>query len=649
MNWYRTTAGVAWLLAFGVLCGACEQVQKKDPVEKKDPAEQPGPDKKKEPTEPVSPRADGKAIEYTLRFPKPQTHHVEVEAVYPTGGKDAVELFMAVWTPGSYLVREYARHVETLSASTLEGESLGAEKIRKNRWRVQTGGAERVVVRYRLYARDMTVRTNFVDSSFGMLNGAATFISLVGAKDRPHDVLLEMPPGWKDSRTQLEAHSDGKSHHYVAEDFAQLVDSPIVMGTPAIYEMKVEGAPHVFANFGEDDVWDGQRAASDVKELVGAHIDFWGSVPYDRYLFMNMLVEDGGGLEHMNSTLMMTSRWATRDREDYIGWLGLVSHEFFHTWNVKRMHPKPLGPFDYENEVYTRSLWIVEGITSYYDDLLLRRAGLLDREEYFAKLSSTIEAVQKKPGRLVQPLAMSSYDAWIKFYRPHAHSWNNTVNYYRKGAVVAFLLDAKVRKATNGEKSLDDVMRTAYERFAGGPGFTEGQFRSVAEEVAGTELDEFFARHVDRAQELDYGPAFDYFGLQFEATASSKPPREGGTPSPERGNDAGYLGVKAEPEDGQLTVQRIRRGSPAYDAGLNVDDELIALDGYRVPPDGLKERLGRYRPGEEVTVLVARRGKLRRIDLTLGEAPRTNWDVQVASDATGRQRLHLKRWLGTLE
>ncbi|MFW5920451.1 MAG: M61 family metallopeptidase, partial [Polyangiales bacterium] len=545
--------------------------------------------------EPVEPRApEGEAVEYTLRFDDLHTHHVDVEAVFPTDGADAIEVFMAVWTPGSYLVREYARHVEEISASTLGGEPLEMDKTRKNRWEITTEGEDRVVVRYRLYAREMTVRSNFVDSEIASLNGAPTFISLVGGQDRPHDVLFVKPDAWEDVVTALPEHPDGEPHHWVARDYRHLVDSPIVAGDAEIYDLDVglPDVPHTLANFSEHGVWDGERSAEDVSALVRTQLDFWGTVPYPRYIFQNLLVETGGGLEHRHSTQMMASRWMTRKRDDYLRWLGLVSHEFFHTWNVKQLHPAPLGPFDFEKENYVRTLWVVEGITSYYDDLLLRRAGLMTEEEYLDKLAGQIEDVQMRPGREVQSLEMSSYDAWIKYYRPDENSKNVTISYYQQGAVVAFLLDARIRELTRGGKSLDDVMRLAYERFApSGPlggdeetGFTPAQFREVVAEVAGESLDDFFARYVEGIEELDYAPALDYYGLRF-----AEPPAAAEDEEP-----AGWLGVEVDDGDGQLVVERVVRGSPAYEAGINARDEILAIGDFRVPPGKLAERLERY-------------------------------------------------------
>jgi len=576
--------------------------------------------------------APAEPIVYTLRFPAPHTHYVDVEAVVPAAGRPSVELMMAVWTPGSYLVREYSRHVEALLAHAPDGTALAVAKTRKNRWRVAAGGAPRVVVTYRVYCRDLGVRTNFVDDGMAVLNGAPTFLTLAGDRGpRPHEVRLELPAGWRTSVTGLDAAPDRRPHHYLAPDFDTLVDSPIVAGNQAVYEFEVAGRTHVLVNEGEAGVWDGARSARDVEKIVRAADRLWGGLPYDRYVFLNVLGGSGGGLEHANSTLMMAGRWGTRTERDYRRWVGLVSHEYFHAWNVKRLRPVELGPFDYEDEVYTTGLWIAEGFTDYYGDLQLRRAGLGSRDDYLSDLSGQIQQLQTTPGRLVQPVAQASFDAWIRQYRPDENSPNVAISYYTKGSVVAFLLDARIRRATDGARSLDDVMRIAYQRYGGPRGFTQEEFRRLASEVAGTDLAAWFARAVDSTEELDYTEALEWFGLRFKPAQ----PRQ----------DKGWLGAETRTDGGRVMVTRVTRATPAFDAGLNVDDEILAIDDLRLRPGALDGRLERYRPGDKVVVLVARREQVRRIEVTLGAEPADAWKLEAHPDATPAQQARVEAWL----
>ena len=311
---------------------------------------------------------DKLALRYTVDLEDTRNHYLTIKVEVPVDS-DTTELMMAVWTPGSYLVREYARNIDSMTVTSGDRE-LKFEKIRKNRWLVETKGIKSFEVSYRLYCNEMSVRTNWVGNQYAMINGAPTFITVPDRLDKQHEVQLLLPRNWTRSATSLKS-VGGNPHRFVAENFDELVDSPIVAGNVSVYPFVVGGIEHQLVNVGESGYWNGTKAATDLKKIVEAHQEMWGVVPYDRYMFINMIVESGGGLEHDNSSILMTSRWSFRDRGRYKSWLSLASHEFFHTWNIRRLRPKSLVTYDYENEVYTDSLWIAEGITSYYEDLLL--------------------------------------------------------------------------------------------------------------------------------------------------------------------------------------------------------------------------------------------------------------------------------------
>jgi predicted metalloprotease with PDZ domain len=570
-------------------------------------------------------------IRYTLSFPAAHTHYMEVEAVYPTDGRAQVELFMAVWTPGSYLIREYQRHVENIAARG-PGGALSIQKSAKNRWRVETGGAQTVTVTYRVYGREMTVRNNWIEQSFAMLNGAPTFISLVGGLARPHEVRIELPSQWQASATALMPVS-GQAHAYRAEDFDTLVDSPIILGNPVQREFTVAGKRHVTVFEGDTKLFDLDRATADTQKIVEAGGQVMGGrFDYPHYYALNMIVDTGGGLEHKNSFLIMAGRFTTRTRRAYLNYLGLVAHEHFHVWNIKRLRPIELGPFDYENENYTKALWIAEGFTDYYAGLLVKRPGISTRDEFFDELSGHIEAVQTTPGRLVTSADMSSFDTWIKQYRPDENTPNTTVNYYPKGAVTAFLLDARIRKATAGARSLDDAMRLAYERYSGAKGYTMEQFYQAMSDSAGVNLRDWFAKTAESTAELDYTEALDWFGLRFRPVDTR--------------NQRAWLGATTRNDAGRLIVSQVRRETPVHAAGLNVDDEILAIDDVRVRADGLVGRLDQYRPGDKVSILVARRDRLMRLDVTLGAEPGRAWRLEPAPNATDEQKKRLAAWIG---
>ncbi len=593
-----------------------------------------------EPVLRVPPRRDpaGSALEYTVAIERPESHMLEVRALLPTAGAEELELFMATWTPGSYLVREFARHVEGFSATSLEGTALEWSKRTKNRWIVESAGSDPIVVQYRVYANELTVRTNFVDDELASLNGAATFITPVGHTGG-FDVALELPEGWQ-VVTALSPVGDSGTR-FSSVDFDELIDCPIVAGTPRLYPFEASGVPHLLANFGEGPLWNGERSAEDVAQIAEIQQRFWGVIPYERYTFLNLITGGRGGLEHKTSTLMLADPLATRDREDYLDWLGLVSHEFFHTWNIKRLRPAVLGPFDYEAERYTTSLWIAEGLTSYYDDLLLSRANLMNRAEYLERLSAQIRAVQTTPGRHVQALSEASFDAWIKYYRPDENSVNTAISYYRKGAVVGFLLDAEIRRRNRGQRSLDDVMRRSFELYAGDQGYTEEQWRQTASEVAGFDLTPFFEMAVDGTGELEYADALDYYGLAFGAVADE--PEDGSG----EGDAEPYLGVELE----GATIAAVLRGTPGDAAGLSPGDEIVAVDGFRVQSGDVASLLRVHGAGASVVLLIARRGRIRELRATLGTAPDPEtWSLHVVEPLTAVQQAALTSWLsGTPE
>ncbi len=315
-------------------------------------------------------------IVYTVTISKPDSHAAEIEAVFPTSGRPSIDLMMAVWSPGFYRVEDYARRVENLSAQAPDGAELKVEHPEKNRWRVETGGEQKVRVKYRLICDRSSVTNDYVGEALGVFNGAATFITLVEQAHRPHEVRFELPAGWKQTMTALEPAADGKPNHYRAEDYDTLVDSPVVAGSPSVHEFDVDGSKHLLVDIGETGPWDGALAAKELQKLVEENRRLWGFLPFKRYVFLNVFRRGGGGLEHKNSTLLTAAPPRAAYPARNFRWLSFVSHEYFHAFNVKRLRPIELGPFDYEHPPTTSGLWIAEGLTSYYGELVVvRRTG----------------------------------------------------------------------------------------------------------------------------------------------------------------------------------------------------------------------------------------------------------------------------------
>lgn len=572
------------------------------------------------------------ASSYAVRV-EPEAHLAHVELRLDTEGADALTLVMARWTPGSYLIREYAQQVSGLEVVTLEGEVLPLEMLDPSRWTAHVAGHATVVVRYRVFAHDLDVRHDFLDPQLGFLNGAPTFITVEGRLDRPHEVRFALPEGWRLS-SLLEAHPDGDPAHRVARDFDALVDGPTVMGPDVdVHPFEVAGVPHELVLVGDaGHTWDVDRAVSDLEVIVFTAASTWGEIPYGSYRFLAVLGETGGGLEHRDGTLLLTSRWATSTREDYRRWLGLAAHEHLHAWNVKRLRPEGLGPFDYTREPLTPSLWFAEGLTSYYDEILLVRAGLLTEDELLEDLSDTLGKLQERPGRTSLSLADASRQAWIRRYRPHENRRNDDVDYYRKGALVGLILDAAIRRETNGGASLDDVMRRAWEVHGRtGVAYTEDDLRAIVAEVSSDRVARRLQTMTETTRELDLGATLDWLGLRFTPPAPTE-------------EVPGTLGADLESRSGRWIVSGVPADGPAARAGLSVGDELVALDDQRIPEDGAEALLQRLGPGDR-RALVARRGQILALPLTLLPPPTRGWTMEVDPDASWSAEAHRSSWL----
>jgi predicted metalloprotease with PDZ domain len=553
-------------------------------------------------------------VAYRLRMPEPHTHLLHVElAADGVAGPGAVWLVMPSWTPGSYLMREFPRNVQGFAAEDGGGAPLAWSRADKNTWRVAAPADGRLRVRYAVYAAEPTVRTSHLDSSHASVNGASVFMYLQGRTDAPATVRVEAPDGWRTTTALPEA----EPGVFRAADYDELVDSPLEIGTHRLIEWEAEGKRHRYALWGRGNL-DEDRLVADTTRVIRASNAMFGSLPYPDFTFIVHLASGYGGLEHRNSTVLLGDRWGFRGTA-YEQFIGLVAHEFFHLWNGKRIRPGVLGPFDYTRETYTRDLWVVEGITTYYTDLLLLRAGLITSERYLEKLAEAVSRYLATPGRHEQSLADSSFETWIRFYRPDASTPNAQVSYYQKGALVALLLDMEIRDATGGARSLDDVMRGLWERY-GEPdvGFAEGAVEALAAEVAGRDLRPFFDAYLRGTAELDLDGALARAGLRL-ARGDRRPTQSAAAPPPLRAAVPSDLevrtGLRLKAEGGTSLVTHVITGSPAYRAGVNAGDELVALDGLRVSDRTLLARLEERPASERVPLTVFRRDELVTLEL----------------------------------
>ena len=577
-------------------------------------------------------------MRYRVSIPEPHTHLIRVVLEVSRPG-DGLECVFPVWTPGSYLVREFARHVEGFTAEDGTGRPLRVDRTDKHRFRISTQGADRAVIRYAVYANDLSVRTSHVDGTHAFVNGANVFCFVPGRQWGPHEVEVAPPPGWHVS-TALEGGPSG----FIARDYDELADSPLEIGTHRLARFEALGKAHELALWGRGNV-DVDRLVADTKRIVEAAGELMGGLPYERYLFIVHLVDRRrGGLEHERSTALQVGRTSFFPRKAYEETLALVAHEFFHLWNVKRLRPASLRPFDYGREQYTRLLWWFEGATSHYENVILVRAGILSPGRWLAKLGRAFTQLERTPGARKMGLEEASLTAWVKYYRPDENSNNSAVSYYLKGELVAFALDLELRRAGH---SLDDLLRLLYARHAEAGLPEDGVERAVAELLGAPRARAFFDFHVRGTEPLE--PSLDTIGLALRRRAAVGFDDKGGAPAPpadgDAGTAAGWLGATLAPGP-RLEVAWVAEGSPAHRAGLYAGDEIVAEDGFRVDRAGLWDRLCERGPGGRLQLTVFRRDELVQVEVPLGPAPEdTIWLEPVASP-TEAQRAAFGAWSG---
>jgi len=591
-------------------------------------------------------------LSYTLDISQPHTHLYGITFTIGNVATPQLDISLPVWTPGSYLAREYARHVQDFRAGDELGAPMPWQKVDKATWRIETGAGndkpKTVVVLYRVYANELFTQTSHLDATHAYFNGASLFMYVPGAKDRPHRIKFRVPEGWRVT-TPLAFQPDPDGY-YTAADYDQLVDSPTEIGTHKLLEFTVRGKPHRVAIWGQYE-FDDTRLKNDLAKIVEVSAAIFGDLPYEHYTFIvHVQPGIGGGTEHLNSNVSMARPETFKSEREYKSFLGLESHEYFHHWNVKRIRPLALGPFDYQRENYTRGLWVSEGVTSYYGDLLLRRARLISANEYLDGLANTIAGYEQTPGRFEQSAESASFNAWIKHYRPDENSINTAMSYYTKGEILGLMFDIEIRALTNNTKSLDDVMRLLLRNHGlPKPGFTDAELKAAFEKIAGVDLTDFWNRFVAGRDEIDFGAYFNKAGLQLtKGYQTSAPYADSKTDKP------GALGIRTRANGDRVVVANVIAGTPAYKAGVNSGDELVAINGKKIAAGNGVDLRGRP-PGDNilndlyatqrVTLTVFRRERLMNFELLAAVKPFDRYTISELKDATEAQTALRKAWL----
>ncbi|MBK9446025.1 MAG: M61 family metallopeptidase [Betaproteobacteria bacterium] len=563
---------------------------------------------------------------------QPEAHLYEVSCRVACPEPAGQRFALPAWIPGSYLIRDFARHIVSISAEA-GGKPVALTKIDKHTWQAEPlKGRQAFTLTYTVYAWDLSVRGAHLDQTHAFFNGTSVFLRVLGQEESPCLVDLQPPKGkpyanWRVATALPPAHKEKKSAKphgfglYAAANYDELIDHPVEMGTFGLATFKACGVPHEIVITGRHDC-DLKRLTADLKKICEWHIRFFGEpAPMKKYVFLVTAVGDGyGGLEHRASTALLCSRddlpYAGMKGlpERYRTFLGLCSHEYFHTWNVKRIKPAAFTPYDLDRENYTTLLWAFEGFTSYYDDLALLRSGVISEQDWLELTAKSLDNVLRGPGRLNQSLADSSFDAWSKFYRPDENTPNAVVSYYAKGALVALALDLTLRAGTTGKRSgylsapvsLDDVMRALWQRYGQtGVGVGEDDIQKIAEELSGLKLKRFFAEAIHGTSDLPLAKLLKPFGITLTREASSEVPS---------------LGAKTGSEGNEVKLTTVYTGGPTQQAGLSAGDVLVAIDGLRVTAGTLERQLARRQAGDRIELDVFRRDELIRFSVCLAAA-----------------------------
>jgi predicted metalloprotease with PDZ domain len=566
----------------------------------------------------------GQDFSFTVSMPQPARHtfHVVMQARGLSG--EMQDFKMPVWMPGYYRVLDYAKNVSNFRAAAA-GRALGWEQTAKNTWRVVTGGAPAVTLEYDVTGTVRFAAQNYLAEDRGYIAPPGMFLHLAGRLARPATVVVQPAAGWKTVATGLDPVA-GSANTFTAPDFDVLYDAPILLGNQELLRFEAQGVPHWVALENVPPTVDREKMLADLKRMVETATKLIGDIPYRHYTFL-MMGQGNGGIEHLNSASIAFNGGSLTTPDGYRGWLSYVAHEYFHNFNVKRIRPIALGPFDYDRENLTNMLWVSEGLSVYYQDLVCERAGIATREQYLEKLRNSIQRFENSPGHRYQSATESSQYTWGT--SGVGGDRNTTISYYDNGAMLGGILDISIRRATANRKSLDDVMRALYRKYYQEKkrGFTDAEFRQECEAAAGGPLEEPF-EYASTPKEMDYAKYLGWAGLEVASTAVD--------------GKAAYLGANVQLRDGGLVVVDVAAGSPAQSAGLKVGDRIAEVDGAKATVKALSDAIAAKKPGERIKLKTAE----GVVDAAVGLGPQWTYAIKVADNATTEQKALLEAWLG---
>jgi predicted metalloprotease with PDZ domain len=569
-------------------------------------------------------------VEYTLSMPDPSTHffHVKIDIKNVPAQNKFFELKMPAWRSGRYLIFDFSGGVQEFTAVNEKGKSLKWEKKDKDTWLIQRNGNS-MIVNYKVFANDFLSRTRGLDEQHGFINNLAVFMFAPKFYTKPLTLKVEPYSNWHVT-TGMNNYNN-ESNTFYAPNYDYFADCPLEIGTQTDFDFDVRGYKHTISFFGEAK-YDKERMIKDFTTIIEKNFDFWGSVPYKHYTFIvHCTPQSGGGTEHINSTVVGVKPQAFDSEAGYEAFLRLISHEFFHTWNVKQLKPAGLTPYDWTKENYTSELWIAEGGTSYYDGLLLVRTGQMSVENFYKEITNGVDDERRRPGNKIQPVAESSFDAWVKFWKRSANSYNSESDYYSKGSYVCIALDMDIRNSSKNEYSLDDVFKYMFKKFPlDVKGYTNDDFRKACEKFAGKPLKQFFEDYVFGVKPIEWEKYLGYAGLVLTHSDSVITP---------------VVGLICSKNENKIVIQEVIAGSSAEKAGLLSGDEIIAVDGSRLSYEEAEKRIRELKTGDKITVTAFRNNNLIEAKLSMEEIKISNYKLEKSSNQTALQKRIYDKWL----
>ncbi len=571
------------------------------------------------------------SVAYTLSMSRPQTHLLEVEITLHNFDSKIVAFHMPAWRTGRYLIFDFSGGVQEFNSIDEKNHPLSFKKIDKDTWLIEKGDSKTITVTYKVYANEFNLRTRELTSEHAFVDPLSVFMYVEELKNKPIELKVIPYGNWKVTTGLDEV--PGKSFTFSAPNFEYFGDCPLEIGNQKDFQFFVDGKTHIISVYGDGN-WNSDTLITDFTRIVIANKELWGELPYQKYLFMiHCQPNAGGGTEHINSTILGVRPFVFSNPGSYKGFIGLVSHEYFHTWNVKQLRPKAFAPYDFSKENYTEELWVSEGTTSYYDDLILVRAKFSNAKSYLENITQMVNNERSRYGNSIQPLAESSFDSWIKYWRGKQNSQNAESDYYSKGSQVSLLLDLEIRQRSKNKFSFDDVLRTMFKRFPSTKGFTNADLQKVCEELSGSSMKEIFTSFLYSTTPLPWNKILSYAGLEVVPKDSIRKIN---------------LGISLQDFGEKTRIINVMPNSSAERAMLDINDEIVALNGFRIRSSDFNERIASMKEGEEVSMTVFRNDKLKEIKIKLEYFGIPSFTVKKVNKPTELQIAIYEDWLKEL-